>query len=181
VAPDFLPEDPAATPSAGDHRFAIDAGTYYETTRAWGSPAYSVPELLSSSPSVQRAADIVLARADDARLEPGGGAQSTTGPSPQIAGLQGGTQRTTGGCAVLRPSGMAVTGDIAVPPDGLSLRAPAGPPESLTLHRFGPLPAYPLAWPSGRRVALLTFPRDLSSVPWRLRVAAAHPLTVCTG
>jgi hypothetical protein len=180
VAPDFLPEDPTATPWVGDHRFVIDARTYYEIASAWGSPAYPVPELLSSPPAVQRAADIVLARAYTVRLASGGGAPSATGQAPQIADVQGGTQRTSGSCAVLRPTGAAVTGDVAVPPDGLLLRAPAGLPQSLVLHRFGPLPAYPLKWPSGQGMASLAIPRDLSSVPWRLRVAAEHPLAVCS-
>jgi hypothetical protein len=152
---------------------------YYSITELWGSPAYTPEELMGRSPDVRRAADIVLARALGPRLRPAGGKPDADRRPPTVAAIDPGRATARDNCVALRPVGSRLRADVLLPRAGVWIRG-AGGADSLALHRFGPLAAYPLAPISGGRAASLVIPPDSALAPWRLRVRAHGPLAVCT-
>jgi hypothetical protein len=157
----------------------LGALPYYVISDQWGSPAYTPEELLRRPVGVRWAADVVLARALSVKLGAAGPKPRSSAQPPPVSAIAGGRARQLGNCTTLRPAGSGLTADLVVPREGLWIGGLiAG--DSLALHRFGPLPAYPLDVPPGGRAASLVIPTDAAPTPWRLRVAAGRPLTACS-
>ncbi len=60
------------TPGVTQIQMLIGAGGYLDGVDRYGSPAFSIPELLAQDPEVRTGADTVLVAADKLALEPAG-------------------------------------------------------------------------------------------------------------
>jgi hypothetical protein len=175
----FFAEDLHARPPVGDHRMILGALAYYVISDRWGSPAYAPTELVGRPLGVRWAADVVLARALGLRLRAAGARPSTDARPPTVGAIVHGRATRKANCVTLRPVGFQLTADLIVPSAGLWI-GDGSKSGSLYLRRFGPLPAYPLTWPSRGRAASLAIPPDSAQAPWQLQVSAREPLTACT-
>jgi hypothetical protein len=154
VPPDFAIEgqSPTLLPH-GD--MLIAAGPYFSAVDEFGSPAYSPAQLAAAGAPQRAAADAELGRA--------------LAPAPQpIAKLPS----PRGGCRVLPAESV-----LRLPRRGLAYKAATKKPVQVSLRRFGDEFAVKLPETSGP--ARLVVPYGSSAVPWRARISAAAPLTVC--
>lgn len=157
----------------------IQAGQYFATERAIGSPAAGPTEIVSFAEPAREAADAALAAIQGIRLVP----MSAAGASPPtVDAATGGTTVTHGSCATFVPAPFAAPGapsalSVTVPGAGLLLRT--GPaPGAVGYRRFG-VTFQPLGTvgPSAR-VGLKIGP-DLAALPWHIQVSSSAPFSVC--
>ena len=144
----------AATGVSPDPRYLpqVDAENYLAAVRRYGSsPAYSPAELPSAGPAARAEADRVL-------IGLGGIALTAGGAGPRA-------------CRTLS------AGEIALPGNAAFVGGSA--PATLSLRRFGDAGTRVGTLPAHGR-ARLTVPRDSARAPWRLTIATAAPLRVCT-
>jgi hypothetical protein len=147
IAADDVDPRLVLTPENADFNYftLVDAGSYLSAVEAFGSPAYSEPELAAAPENGRVAADKVLAAAHRIALEP---LSSATGCSPVPAG----------------PSGAAV---VELPTGPTVVRAPDG--ADLSLRRYAtesfPVELGPL---EAGEAAVLELPPDRASEPWEL-------------
>jgi hypothetical protein len=135
----------------------VRAGPYFAASDAYGSPAYSLPELASAPEYARAAADRTVARELGVAREPSG---------PQ--GLSA--------CRTARLEGTPVTGDV--PPGGATLWVEPGSSASLALGRFAS--GYPVdlgELPNG--TSKVSIPSDAVGQPWRFQLQGAGPVRVC--
>lgn len=154
VSPGFNPAANAPEAFVEQGGPQVGAGTIQAISAKFGSPGYSVGQLLAQPEAVRRSADLVAARALDLRLMP------ASRPIPSS-------------CMRRRAS----DGGFALPPGGAVLVAERRSP--FALRRFAS--AYAIALgdlPRGRPIAL-RIPTDAADVPWRGRVQSAGGLSVC--
>jgi hypothetical protein len=146
-----LGADLARTPYLGK----VDAGSYYSSVDAYGSPADSPGELRERPEGVRAAADVVLARAVGLSLERSG---------------SGGRHR----CAALGGSGPT---ELPLRPGKVTVRSRPGELTFVLVRRFA---TEPLALPGalgGGSSAVVRIPPDAAAPPWRLSTSA--PVAVC--
>lgn len=153
----------------------FDAGTYFEVTKSYGSPAYSEAGLEGAPEQAREAADQLLARALPITVRPGfhparGGAVAL------VEG--GGYQRRSGGCASIVPDGGSpVRVVVEVRSGGLSYDVAATERPELKLRRFGEgfavVPELPLG------PARVEIPTDRSDRPWQAELVTASRLDLC--
>ncbi len=164
VAPPSFQPEPLATPQLGHHYLEnVDAGSYYRAVDSFGSPAYSVPELLRAPAGPRAAADQVLARA--------------IGVAPhQVAATTPGAR-----CRELAPSGSALV--VAVPAGGFILAADQPQPLAVRLRRFGPdfgpfsVALAPIA---GNSAVVVPVHADSAVIPWRAQISGVQrPVRFC--
>jgi hypothetical protein len=156
IDPGFaLTPEVAGTPSLID----VQAGLYLETEREFGSPAYSLTELVEAPEVGRRQADVILAKALPLATETNAGASFAGGR--ECTSLSGGGSEVRLGPGVTR---------IEVGP---------GPHASFSLHRFAA--TYPVTTEGapGDSTTRLQIPGDASVRPWRLRVEAQQGIRVC--
>jgi hypothetical protein len=153
----FLEEEFADT--GFDH---IDAGSYFAAVDDFGSPAYTIAELQSAGEPARFAADKVLLNALRVAVEP------------------------ISGSAVPRHRCVAVEGsrEFDVPPGGVAIEAGAKSVSDIQMRRFAtpeggePMPVDFKAEVAPHRAVKVAIPRDLSTVPWRMRLEGG-PATAC--
>jgi hypothetical protein len=153
----FLEEEFADT--GFDH---IDAGSYFAAVDDFGSPAYTVDELQASSEPARFAADKVLLNALRVAVE----------PVPRSA--------------VPRSDCFSAEGsqEFEVPPGGVAVLAGAQPVTDIEMRRFAtpgensPMPVDFQTEVAPNRAVEIAIPTDLSSVPWKMRLAGGTA-TVC--
>jgi hypothetical protein len=160
IDPDFaLTPEVAGTPSLID----VQAGKYLEAEREFGSPAYTPAELASAPEVGRNQADVVLAKALPLATE----TYAQAGPRP------GGT------CTSVSPASTEAP-EVKLSPGVTRIEVEPGPHASFSLRRFA-TSIYPVSTEGapGGSTTLLTIPRDGSSQPWHLQVAAQQAVRVC--
>ncbi|MEX2106809.1 MAG: hypothetical protein WD810_07910 [Solirubrobacterales bacterium] len=161
VDPEFqLNPEVAGTPSL----INIYAGPYLEAVDEYGSPAYSVEELISAPEEGRRQADIVLSQAL---------------PLSMVTSLAAYTGSGGRDCVALAP-GDAGDREVELDAGRTRIEIAPGPHAELTLRRFatGEYPVVSEGAP-GDSVTLLEIPRDESTQPWYLHVEASQLARVC--
>ncbi len=137
----------------------IDAGSYFSAVDAFGSPAFTVPELQSSPEPARFAADKVLLNALRIAVE----------PIPRSA-------VPSDGCFAVAGSRV-----FEVPPGGVAIAAGAKPVTDIRMRRFATGRQFPVDFQTGvgaGEALALPIPRDLSTVPWKMQLEGG-PATVC--
>ncbi|HWM64136.1 MAG TPA: hypothetical protein VNP96_09150 [Solirubrobacterales bacterium] len=153
-----LAPETAGTPSLID----IQADRYLAAVREHGSPAYAPAELATAPPAGRRQADVVLARALPLSTETILGGGDAGAPAGECVTVPGGGEEGV-------PLGPGIT----------RIQVPAGDEAAFSLGRFAA--GYPVTTEGapGGSTTLLEIPADTVTRPWRLRVEAAQPVTVC--
>ncbi len=175
VDPSFSVEPTAGT-SIPD--LLIPAGQYFAAADAHGSPAMSLARLRASPDYVRRAADAELIRAL------GLGPRAPSGPL-QVGGalLPGAATgldvQLRGPCLRAIPRQPNAASELTLPPGGFSVRPDPGVPPTLTLLRFAGSGVAALPAPAAAQTQTVAIPPDASRVPWRVRLTATAPLTLC--
>jgi hypothetical protein len=176
----FHPEGPEII-ARNDTTFAIGpavtAGGYFDSIDAWGSPAFTVPELESQGPGPRAQADLLLAEALGLKLEPGG----PFPPSPPPVELQatGRVVHAPPGCLSLRPSSPLASYLLELPARGIAVTATGGAPANVSIGRFGDATGFALGIVSAGAPAELRLYPDGADRPWRATIASAGPVRVC--
>lgn len=140
----------------------IDAGSYFSAVDAFGSPAFTIPELQSSPEAARFAADKVLLNALRVVVEP---VARSAVPSRGCFGVDG-------------------TQQFEVPPGGAALLAGPQPVTDVKMRRFStpgensPLPVDFQTEIAPHQAVAIAIPVDLSTVPWKLQLEGG-PATVC--
>jgi hypothetical protein len=153
----------------------FDAGTYFEVTKSYGSPAYSEGELEGAPDQAREAADQLLARALPITVRPG--FQPVPGtPLTVIEGSE--YQRRPGGCMRIVPSaGSPARVVVGAPSGGFTYAVARTEQPELKLRRFAEGFAVVPELPAGpARVAI---PRDRSDRPWQAELVTASRLDLC--
>jgi hypothetical protein len=173
--------DPGLTLNAQNAGFnylgSIVAGPYLSAVREFGSPAYSESELPSAPEIARLRADLVMGTVLHPTLRPAPRPPAAAGPAPALVGPPGALAARHGGCISVRPVGGA-SPVISVPVGGVFLSAPPGESVELALRRFA-AESYPVSAGTLTGSAVLTIPRDRSSRPWQLQLAASGVVTAC--
>ncbi len=141
----------------------ISAAPYFEAVDEYGSPAYSVAELVDAPQVGRRQADVVLAQALAISSVTQLG-EYVANPAPDCVEVGG------GGAGPV---------EVAVA-DGSRIELAAGPPGSFSMRRFsvGDYPV-PLQGAEGESTTSLRIPPDRVARPWLLHVEAAQAARVC--
>ena len=164
VAPPSFHPEPLATPQLGHHYLEnVDAGSYYKAVDAFGSPAYTVAELLRAPAGPRAATDQVLARAIG------------VAPHPVAATTPGAD------CRQLAPTGAPLV--VKVPPGGFLLSAAQPQPLVVRLRRFGPdfgAFSVTLAPIAGNGAVVVPIHADAAAVPWLAQISGVQrPVRFC--
>jgi hypothetical protein len=163
VAPSF-----ALTPEVAGTSFLteIEAAEYLAAVREFGSPAYTAAELAGAPETARAGADVVLANALPVTIE------------TDAAGSQVAWRRRR--CTVVGGAAGAGAPPLSLSSGMVEIELARRGPATIRLRRFARR-TYPLVTDglAGGSTTLLRIPRDRSARPWRLRVEAAQPATVC--
>ena len=140
-----------------DYLAILDAGSYFSAVDAYGSPAYTPPELASASEGARVAADKVFAAALGAALRPGPAGRPGT-------------------CVGLRPGTGPAT--VEVPREGIVLRAGSAGTR-VSLRRYASSFPVTLGTLLAGRPEVLRIPADRSPRLWFVRLEGRGPVTAC--
>jgi len=154
VSPDFNPAANAPEAFVAQGGPQVGAATIQAISAKFGSPGYSVGQLLAQPEPVRRSADLVAARALDLKPIP------ASRPAPSS-------------CARRQASG----GGFALPAGGAVLVAERRSP--LALRRFAGAYAIALGDLHAGRPTALRIPVDAANVLWRGRATGAGRIAVC--
>jgi hypothetical protein len=147
----------------------IEAGAYLSAADAFGSPAYTQVELVSSPDSAHTVADKVLVEALPIELAP------ASRVSPGAAAGRGPVGRR---CRTVKASPAAGTGSLLRPGE-FTLKARAATGAEVLLGRFSDGLPVDLGTLRPGPGGSLTIPADRSTRPWRLGLRGEGPVTVC--
>jgi hypothetical protein len=174
VPEDFVVEAGGVT-TASNPDMLFDAGTFFEISDSYGSPAYSEGELESSPEGAREAADLMLARALPISVRPG----FRPGSGAPIEVSEGDEyRRAPRGCVTVVPeAGAEARVAFEVPDPGFAYRPLAGVAPRIGLRRFADGFVVAPALPQGP--ARVTIPSDGSQRPWQAEVVTASRLLVC--
>jgi hypothetical protein len=194
VEPSFRP-DPVRAPD-------VYADKYFDTTRAYGSPAASPAEIRRRPEDARQNADVVLAAALRLGLKPADRPRSL-GPIPHPTQLQGGGPRPKAGCLTYEPYVGGSWLEVQMPAEGLWLRPGKGANAEVRLRRFADTypvgdepPGKPLfggfvVWdrdfikplvmhaPDEKGSVLVIPPDRASNIPWYALVTTNQPVEIC--
>jgi hypothetical protein len=179
-APSFLP-DPHHLPF-------LALGEYLAAVRALGSPAFTPQQIMSEPEDDRELADNVIMGAESIPLvQPS--AQALHAATPIAIRHDSGLTvahtaiaGTPAGCTQLTPGAAAGFATVLVPPGHSLYMSLAGAGQvSIYLHRLAAHPpAQPAhVLPTAGAPALLQFPRDASTLPWRIRLVPTTPTALC--
>ncbi|MEK6272612.1 MAG: hypothetical protein AABM42_08200 [Actinomycetota bacterium] len=149
--------------------FPIEAGAYLSAVDAFGSPAYTQAELVSSHDPVRTAADTVLAQALRIRLAPASRVSPGAAAGRGLAGRR---------CRTVKASPAGGTG-LLLPPGEFTLKARAATEAEVLLGSFSDGLPVDLGTLRPGPGGSLTIAADRSTRPWRLGLRGAGPVTVC--
>lgn len=173
----FYVEDETAAHSHPDMFFP--AWEYFEATDEYGSPAYSLGELLGAGEQAREAADQELVRILEIDVQPVATPRIDRSGAPLKAlNATGGTAEPRGPCTALTPPpGRTGSFQVELPPGGFAYRASPGTEAELSLARFGG--AFVNELPATAGSAEVAIPSDASDVPWRAELITAAPMLAC--
>jgi hypothetical protein len=171
VVSTFQPEDPSAQPPVPSTHTGITAKEYFDTERAYGSPAFSPEELRSQPPVDRQVADVVLAHALRLQLRPVPAIHaSSQAPRPEVLVTDARVGDSEPSCVRLSHSDGLAGSQIQLAAGGVVLSASGADPVSLVLGRFSGGYGYPLQPVQPGEGGLLLIPRDADQTPWRLLI-----------
>jgi hypothetical protein len=152
----------------------------YEASRQrFGTPALSPQEISAAPTAARAAADHLIARALEIKLEPAAGAPQRL-PASVDAAQTGGLLSRAGGCLRFRPLAAGAQVNLGVPAGGLWLRPAAGPVVQIGLQRFADdfgFKAGPA--PGGLASVVHIASAGTASRDWRARLIADSPVLLC--
>lgn len=153
----------------------FDAGTYFDVTKSYGSPAYTEAALEGAPEQAREAADQLLSRALPISVRPG----FRPAGKGSIAVIEGTEyQRRPGGCVAIVPAtATAAQVVVEVPSGGLSYKAAAADQPELKLRRFGEGFAVVPELPAGS--AQVVIPTDRSDRLWQAELVTGSRLELC--
>ncbi len=178
VAPDFFVEDESAAHSHPDMFFP--AAAYFEAAEDFGSPAYSLEQLLGSAEQAREAADQELTRALELATAPVEGQLLLPRAVEPLSLSSASNGRATPrrGCLALIPDpGRTASFRIELPAGGFAYRSGAGLEPELMLRRFGT--AFSTALPALSGAGEVVIPSDPSSALWHAELRTSAPTLVC--
>jgi hypothetical protein len=178
VDPNFPVEDESVTHSHPDMFFTAQA--YFEAGNEFGSPAYSLDQLIAAGEQAREAADQELVRILHLAPKPMGATPlDRHGPRPKLLEASGGRVVATGDCLALIPNRDSTASlQIEVPPGGLAYRTAPDSEVTLSVARFGD--AFSTALPMVAGSAEVSIPADAGEVPWRAELKAGARTLVCS-
>ncbi len=144
---------------AGTGYVSVEAGAYLSARDAFGSPAFSEPELASAPAEARLPADKVLAAALGIELKPA--------TAPQSLKV----------CRMVR-LGSAEKATATLPTSGALLRSSTGSVK-VNLGRFSDTFPVELGSLARHRWSELAIPTDLSRRPWQTQLRGSGAVTVC--
>jgi hypothetical protein len=153
IPPGFNPALDAPEAFAVDRGVYFGAGSIQEIAAKFGSPGYTVPELLSQSEAVRRSADVVAAHALGIHTEPGGASGRACHPQRGAS-------------------------DIAVLPPGKSILV-SRRPSPMFARRFASRYVIEVGHVAPDSPVALRIPSDSADTPWRIQAPSSAGLTVC--
>lgn len=163
----FLEEEFADT--GFDH---IDAGSYFSAVDAYGSPAYTIEELESSSEPARFAADKILLNALRVAPQPGAPLPAAAARAkPGTPGSRGLIAVPEKGCVVVGGGSQAPL--LGLPPGGVVIAAGEKPVTDIQMRRFATGEQFPVDFQTGvgaGEALALPIPADFSSVPWKMQL-----------
>jgi len=170
-----LPVEAGGVTTLSNPDMLFDAGTYFEVTKSYGSPAYSEGGLEGAPEQAREAADQLLARALPITVRPG--FQPVLG-APLTVAEGSEYRRRPGGCVQVVPSaGSPARVVVGVPSGGFTYAVARAAQPELKLRRFAEGFAVVPELPAGpARVAI---PRDRSDRPWQAELVTASRLDLC--
>ena len=177
-------------PSLAGTVIPVTAGPYFKRIDDFGSPAYTVEELLSSSEQARQAADRVLAAALGLRLDPLQAFPSPGGPAPVLLGPAAAMLGESTGCLTVQaaeqnaPLLEAPTGGVVLKARGAShaqvrLRRFSSQERPIDLGLSSEVRPIDLGTLSSGQIAQIAIPADRASETWKLSLHGSGPLTVC--
>ncbi len=177
VDPNLSVEDESTTHSHPDMLFP--AWAYFEAERDFGSPAFSLEQLLSTGGQAREAADQELVRALGISAEPIANPEVDRGGSPpRSLTASDGRTRTVGSCLALTPNpGRTASFQLELPRGGFSYRTAPTTKVDLKLARFADQPVTELQPVTGS--AIVAIPPDAAHVPWRVGLQTDAKTLVC--
>jgi len=154
---------------------------YFEASRDFGSPAFSLIELANAGEQAREAADQELIRALDIAVVPAprSAVRHLKGPPVRSLTAAGGRVRRAGDCVTLIPDPMqAGAFEVELPMGGFNYRTAADAQVEIKLGRFGPpvTELIPVAGSGEVEIA-----SDADSTPWRAELRAERRTLVCHG
>jgi hypothetical protein len=170
--------DPAYRPSP-DLAPDISAGKYFETIGDLGSPADTPDDIRRRLDVERQGADTVLVEALPLRLE-----QAATAPPsgrrPTVGAVFAGRVATRPGCVSLEPAAPGAALEVTVPPAGVAIATTGAATAEVRVRQFADTyPQQALGAIGPHSVGLLRFPTRPGLGPWRIRVNATEPTSVC--
>ncbi len=153
VPPEFNPSVEAPEAFQPERGAQFGAGPMQAVSEKFGSPGYSVAELLGKDESTRRSADLVAARALGLRLTP---AADAPGDSCRRHEGRGGFELPAGGAILIADRSTV-----------------------LALHRFAGSYAVQIGRMTPGRAMKLSVPRDAAAVPWQAIAPGAGSVTFC--
>jgi hypothetical protein len=177
AAPAFQVEDGTAVHSHPDMFFP--AWEYIAATEEFGSPAFSLKQLLATGEQAREAADQELVRVLELKPEAlATPALPAHGAPPMLRAASGGQARTRGSCLVLTPEpDRTATFQLKLPPGGFSYRTAPAATVGVKLARFGDL--FVTELPPAPGSAQIAIPKDASPTPWRAELSTAARTLAC--
>ena len=177
IARDQAPEDfVLSEPVAHTGYVEVGAGAYLSAADAFGSPAFSEPELAGAPEDAQAAADSVLAAALDLRVSAVDRPIEGGGPAPTAA--DGGPIEALGRSCVEAAPVPGAPRVITLPPGGAEVEAGRGAAD-LRLRRFADGFEIDAGTLSAGGAEAIAIPVDRSARPWQLQVSSESPVRVC--
>jgi len=164
---------------------SLRAGPYLAAASDYGSPAYSLAELIAAPEPARRVADAELVRIHGVGPRAARSAPAPAlGASPEPLAVVGGTTTERRGCLQFRPAPVRAadappTLELTVPRAGLLIRT-SGAPAQVDVRRLAadyssvtPNTVMPSA------AATLRIPSDSAPQPWRARISPQERVSVC--
>jgi hypothetical protein len=172
--PDDFTVEAAGITTTSTPDMLFDAGTFFEFSSEFGSPAYSEAELETAPEQGRVAADELLARALPIDVQPG--FDRSAGAPIEVT--EGDHRRAPHGCALLVPAaGSEDRVVFDVPGGGFSYRIAPGEKPKLALRRFADEFGVTPDLPSGP--GRVTVPADGSQRPWIAELVATSRVELC--
>jgi hypothetical protein len=176
VEPNFSVEDSTTVHSHPDMFFP--AWAYFDASRDFGSPAFSLDQLLATGEQAREAADQELVRALAIVAGPVAVPKvNRRGARLKLLSAASGRARQMGVCLALIPD-LAQTGSfqVGLPPGGFSYRTTPDAEVQVKLGRFA-APVTNLSPVNGS--AEISIPSDASDTPWRAELNSKARAIVC--
>lgn len=175
--PAVLLEDPNDQVAGQLVDLAFPLERYRASSRRFGAPTYSLPQIEAAGPVARGAVDRLLARALSIEVAP---VERGPRPLPPVGAKQtGGVLERARGCVRYVPLVSGAQVNLELPAGGLWIRPAAGPPVPIGARRFDDGFGIDAGQALGGRPSLLALPPRPASGGWRAQLIPGQPLLLC--